>query len=499
MMVLMRLGERLIGLVSFSITARLLTPVDFGLFALATSVVAVVEQLGRAGLDQALIHRRNPDRRDYDAAWAANILIGAAVAAILCAIAEPAALFFDKPRVALILYFLAAATFIAGFENIGTVQFQKSLEFHRELSYRLSVRVFAAAVTVAAALIWRDFTALVVGFVIGKIGLVGLSFVVHRYRPKFSLAGFTNIAAFSKWVLVRNIIAGLNEHAATFTIGRLLMADALAFFAAAHEMAALATTEILAPVRRALFPGFAALGDDPAAFRRMYFDSAAMTIMLGLPIPVGLAVVAADFVRVFLGPQWSDAAPLIPVLVLGEILSCFASGAQIVFLSLGQPRVTAYLAALRFAILMPALMLGAFMAGTRGVAWALVVAAAVMFFANGFLIRRALQLRARDQWRVCYRSIVAAAIMFLSVTALQSILPAGMEIKPVVFRLFASVAVGATIYAAVLCALWLAAHRPDGAERHALRVVQLIVTRLRRLPAQAPTPGAVPKRPAGID
>lgn len=499
MMVLMRLGERLIGLVSFSITARLLTPVDFGLFALATSVVAVVEQLGRAGLDQALIHRRDADRPDYDAAWAANILIGAAVAAILCAIAVPASLFFNKPRVALILYFLAAATFIAGFENIGTVQFQKSLEFHRELSYRLSVRVFAAAVTVMAALIWRDFTALVVGFVAGKIGLVGLSFLVHRYRPKFSLAGFTNIAAFSKWVLLRNIIAGLNEHAATFTIGRLLMVDALAFFAAAREMAALATTEILAPVRRALFPGFAVLVDDRAAFRRMYLDSAAMTVMLGLPIPVGLSVVAADFVRVFLGSQWSDAAPLISVLVLGEILSCFASGAQIVFLGLGQPRVTAYLAGMRFAILIPALVLGAYMAGTTGAAWALVVAAAVMFFANGLLIRRALQLSPGDQWRVGYRPIIAAAVMFLVVTALQSILPAGMAIKPVGFRLVASVAVGAVTYAATLCVLWFAAHCPDGAERHALRAAHLIFARLRRLPAQAPAPGAVPKRPMGID
>lgn len=76
--------------------------------------------------------------------------------------------------------------------------------------------------------------------------------------------------------------------------------------------------------------------------------------------------------------------PLIPVLVFACILSCFASGTQIVFLGLGRPRVTAYLAAVRFVVLTPALALGAYAAGTMGVAWAIVMTAGVMFVVNGF-------------------------------------------------------------------------------------------------------------------
>lgn len=493
MMLLQRLGERLIGLVSFSITARLLAPADFGLFALAISVLAVVEQLGRAGIDLALIHRRNADRRDYDAAWSANILIGAAVGVVLCAIAVPAAHFFNEPRVAFIVYFLAAGTFVAGFENIGIVDFQKSLDFRKELIYRLLIRAFVAAATIAAALMRRDFTALVVGFVVGKLCLVGLSYVVHRYRPRFSLASFANIAGFSQWVLLRNIIAGLNEQAATFTIGRMLAVDALAFFSAAREIAALATTEILAPVRRAQYPGFAALGHDAAAYRRMYLDSTALSVMLGLPIPVGISVVAADFVRVLLGAQWAQAVPLIPILVLAGILSCFASGTQIVFLGLGRPRITAYLAAVRFVVLIPSLLAGAFWAGTVGVAWAIVVTAAVMFVANGILTRRALQIRPGDQWRGCYRPTIAAAIMFVVVTGLQSILPPGDAIAIVGLRLLASVVVGAVTYGAALWALWLGVGRPDGAERHALDAAQTARQRLRNWSARGNSSKAAAK------
>lgn len=487
MMVLMRLGERLIGLVNFSICARLLTPADFGLVALATGVVALVEQFGRAGIDLALIQRQNADCHDFDAAWSANILIAATVATILCALAIPAAAFFKEPRVDSILYFLAAATFIAGFENIGTIEFQKGLAFHKELAYRLLIRVVAVVATIAAAFIWRDFTALVIGYVAGKVGLVALSYLLQGYRPRFSLGRLRNIAAFSKWILVRNMITGLNEQAATFTIGRFLAVDALAFFSAAREIAALATTEILAPVRRAQYPGFAALHHDPAAFRRLYLDATGLSIMLGLPIPVGLSIVATDFVRVLLGSQWLGAVPLIPILVLAGIMSCFASGTQIVFLGLGQPRVTAYLAVIRFVTLIPALVFGAVIAGTNGVAWAIVATGAVMFAINGFQIRHALKLSVMDQGRICYRSVLASVVMFLVVSAAQSILPDGGAIATVTVRLLASIAIGAVVYVVALWVAWLAAGFPDGAERHALRAVHEGVARLRRLPTEGAT------------
>jgi len=97
------------------------------------------------------------------------------------------------------------------------------------------------------------------------------------------------------------------------------------------------------------------------------------------------------------------------------------------------------------------------------------------------LIRRALALPPGDQWRDCYRRMIAAAVMFAAVTALQSILPGGSSIAAVALRLLASVAVGAVVYGATLCAVWFAAKCPDGAERHALHAAQSALRRLRPL------------------
>ena len=59
---------RLIGLVSVLVLARVLTPRDFGIVALATSVLALVDIFSALGLRQALLRIAAPERAHYDTA-----------------------------------------------------------------------------------------------------------------------------------------------------------------------------------------------------------------------------------------------------------------------------------------------------------------------------------------------------------------------------------------------------------------------------------------------
>ena len=72
-MILMRLADRGIGLVSLAILARLLLPEDFGLVALAVSIIALVDMFGQFGADVALIQNQHAERRHYDSAWTLNL------------------------------------------------------------------------------------------------------------------------------------------------------------------------------------------------------------------------------------------------------------------------------------------------------------------------------------------------------------------------------------------------------------------------------------------
>jgi len=72
-------SERSIGIISL---ARLLIPADFGLVAMAMSVIAIVELATAFSFEMALIQKADPVREHFDTAWTLNILIAVAGAVL---------------------------------------------------------------------------------------------------------------------------------------------------------------------------------------------------------------------------------------------------------------------------------------------------------------------------------------------------------------------------------------------------------------------------------
>jgi PST family polysaccharide transporter len=105
-MILMRVADRGVGLVSLAVLARLLLPEDFGLVALAVSIIALVDMFGQFGADIALIQNQHAERRHYDSAWSLNLATAMTMSLVLAVVAKPAAAFFAEPRVESIVYFV---------------------------------------------------------------------------------------------------------------------------------------------------------------------------------------------------------------------------------------------------------------------------------------------------------------------------------------------------------------------------------------------------------
>ena len=453
-MVALRLSDRGIGLVSIAILARLLVPQDFGLVALAVSFIAVVSAFAQIGVEVALIRDQRAERRQYDSAWTLNVITGAVLSLLLVGLASPAAAFFSEPRVESTIRWLAVANMIRSFENIGVVDFRKHLEFHWEFNFLFSVRCISSVVTVVLAYLWRDYTALIAGNLVQAAIRVGLSYTMSAYRPSFSLAGFGSIFHFSKWVMLQGTIEALSSQASSLVIGRIANAEAVAHYSVSSEIANLATTELAMPVRRALLPGFAKIGDDKASLRRAFVNSFAMIVLVGLPLPVGIALIAPMIVAVFLGPQWMPAVALIQVLSISGVLRTFGTSSHLIYLAIGKPRITAVLAAVRVALLVPALILGASQAATLGAAWAVVVVATLLWVADFAILLRILRFDPSELFAAAWRPIVGATLMYIVVQGFQSSLPSANSLVSTGWQLAATVAVGATVYVGAVFVLW---------------------------------------------
>ena len=183
----MRWSDRLIGFAKHvdssapSHTKRF----RFGNRTAATVVAGLVDVLLDLGVNAALIQSGSSTCADYDTAWTIGLGQALIAATIIFLLASPAATYYNQVEVANVLRVMSVAVLIGAFQNIGIVDFQKNMEFGRDLKFYLARRLVGLAVTIPAAFVLRSYWALVLGSLVLTLAGVGLSYVCTRTDPDF--------------------------------------------------------------------------------------------------------------------------------------------------------------------------------------------------------------------------------------------------------------------------------------------------------------------------
>ncbi|MGH8769607.1 MAG: lipopolysaccharide biosynthesis protein [Burkholderiales bacterium] len=477
-MVAFKITERSIGLISTVILARLLVPADFGLVALAMAIIGVLELMSAFGFDLALIQNQTARREHYDTAWTFNLIIFAAVALILVALAQPAAAFYEDARLAPIMYWLALGTAILGFENIGVVAFRKELWFGQEFKFLAAKKLSAFAVTVTLALIFRNYWALVAGIITSRLSGVALSYALHPYRPRLSLAARADLLHFSKWMLLSNIIRSLHDSLGNFIIGKMAGAHTLGIFSVSYEISTLPSSELSAPIHRATLPGFAKMSADREVIKKGFLDVLSLTALIGLPAGLGIAAIAEPLVWVMLGAKWVDTIPLISLLAVFGAVALLESNPHYIFIAVGKPKLTGLLTTLQFALKVPVLILALGAFGVIGAGMALLFVQSLMLPLAYGIVMRILELKLRQILKVLWRPLVSAFVMYFAVRALSW--PESDQFVEHLVEMIALTGAGFSVYVTLIFALWKFSGSPYGAEQLVLEKMPLPMLKLKR-------------------
>lgn len=472
-MMTFKLVDRSIGLLSTIILARLLTPADFGLVAMATAVVALTELMGAFGFDTALIQRQNVRNAHYNTAWTFNILFSISIATLLLILAGVAADFYREPRLAEILPILALGAFVSGFENIGTVTFRKELNFRKEFLFLLSKRVASFTVTLTLAFMFRTFWALVAGIVTGKLVSVMISYLLHPYRPRLDLSARNDLLHFSKWLFFSNLIQFLHSRSTDFILGRTVGSHGLGIYNVAAEIAALPATELIAPLNRAVYPAYARLATQLEDLKRRFLEVFGLIALIALPVSFGIVSVAEPAVRLMLGPQWMEAVPLIRIIALSGLVGALQSNMYLVIVALGKPKINTLLGSALLVITLPTIVIASMQYGILGAAWAHFSVSALLGLTGiGFVFTRITQIKVRSLLNKLVRPTLAATVMASALLMIDTWLVAGPEESLAITRLLILVPAGAMIYVGTVLSLWLLAGRPNSAEEILLNIMK---------------------------
>lgn len=476
MLVLLRLSVRVIGLISTMILFRILVPDDFGLIALAGVAIGLVEVFSEFGFDLALIRKQNATRNDYDVTWSLTLLRGLLVAAVVLALAQPAGSYLEDARLTTLLYWMALVPVIDGLQNPGVADFSKNLTFGKEYKLKVSQKLIGFVVTISAALWLQNYWALVIGLLTGRlVGLV-LSYLMHDFRPRFSLLGAREVFNFSIWVMFNNVILYAGNQTDKVLIKQYHDVHTVGIFRVAEEICSI-VMEFVWPVERALYAGYAKQAGNLDAIRQTLLKSVAFVAMIGLPLSIALLVMAEPAVSLLLGPKGLPAVPFVQVLCLHSALRSSIAGILPVFMPLGRPHINTQVVFSNVGVRL-ALLFGLFpVIGMMAAPWSLVGGTATGCAIAIWQVTRLLQLRWYDMPLALWRTVLATGLMFGAGHWCTALLQGSWVARSSIATLLIQASLAMAVFFLTLFGLWRLSGRPDGPES---QLTDLLLERLRR-------------------
>jgi PST family polysaccharide transporter len=194
------------------------------------------------------------------------------------------------------------------------------------------------------------------------------------------------------------------------------------------------------------FPTYARIISERPRLRRAFEKALGLSLLLVLPVFLGIASVADLALSVGLGPQWVGYAPVLAIMCVYGAVRVASSCSTPLFMAAGLVRRALYLVFARLA-LMPVVILGAIATSPTLVSVALAATAAqvVVLVANYLLFVRPVLGACAGALAVTALRPLSAALLMLGAVALVR---GQLEAAPDALALAAAVATGALVYCA---------------------------------------------------
>lgn len=320
-----RWAIKLVGFINTVIMARLILPSDYGVVAMATLLVGLIQAFTDIGAETAIMRMKSPSTDDIDSAWTLRLIQSMVVGMLMMGIAPLAALYFNEPRVQKVIWVIAVLMAINGTTNIGLTLAQKKFNF--SLFFRVNVysKIVSVAATLISGYILRDYRALVIGIGSGYLTSVALSYIMHPYRPRWNTKKIKEIWNITKWLMVTSIGTFLLRRSDEILAARIAGTAEYGSYHVGADLGKLPVSELGPAMMRAFLPILSSLQEDTKRVNAAVLKTLSAVNVLTMPIGFGVAAIALPLTTLVLGEKWTNAAPFVAIFAIISTIQFIAS------------------------------------------------------------------------------------------------------------------------------------------------------------------------------
>lgn len=429
------------------VLARLLSPSDFGLFALALLMFNLFDYFRDLGVAAALVQNDEKWARLAPTGLTLSTIFGPVISLATVLLAPAIAGVLGDPELTSLVRVLAIGLLISSAAVLPHALLRRRVDFRGRLIPEVTGALVKMAVSISLAVAGAGVWSLVWG----QLGAVTVTTVLYWAiaRPPARFGLDRRVAAsllrFGMPVTALGLLSFLEFGVPTAVVGRRLGNEDLGLYSLAFRLPELLLLNLCVVIGEVLFSALSRVQGDLQVLASRYLSAVGVVVALTAPLGLGIAVVARDLIVVVYGSRYEAGADVLAVLAVYTVLYSAGFHSGDVYKAIGRPMILTYLSIVSLLVLGPTVWIAAGHS-TVAVAAALLCFEMVHLAVRIGLVAWVIKLPVRRQLRAYRAPLVAAVLMALVVGTVGWVLPAW----PAGVRLALLVPLGGLVYLVLL-------------------------------------------------
>lgn len=369
--------------------ARLLTPADFGLLALVTSIMAFLQIFADAGISNAIIHHKQISQNQLSSLYWLNVGVSICLAVFIAVFSTWIAAWYTQPQMKLLLLLAGCSLVMGSLSQQIRVMAQKNLHFAKLAKIELSAACMGFIVTLAAAYNGTGVYSIVVGSLItATVGSVLVWYILaDGWSPQFRLNihEIRIFLSFGAYMIANNLVNTFNSQIDIMLGGKVLGSQALGLYSMPRDLNLRIAGVINPIVTNVGLPVMAKAQNDMALLKRVYLNTILMTASVNFPIYVFIALFAPEIVHLLLGTYWQEAIPLLRIFAVWGLLRSTGSPIGSLLMACGRADLS-FKWNLALLFLTPPIIWTSMHYGVSGMALAMASLAALFYWPSWYFL-----------------------------------------------------------------------------------------------------------------
>ena len=314
-----------VGMGSVVVLARLLTPADFGIVTMVTTVSLLFRSFGLNGFTELIVQRDELQQSLASNLFWIDLGIGTVLTLMFASSGPLLAHFYKNMAVVHVTEGMALTIGLGcvGWIHLGLLQ--RAMHFRTTAIINFSGQLVLVVVSVGLAIAGFHYWALVWGSVAQSVTVAVGAWLACRWIPSWPhrASGTGTGFKFAMKVYSHFAFSYLTRNTDNFLVGWKFGARSLGFYKRAYDLFVLPEQQLLSPMAAVVVSTLSRVKHDREQFQRYFLRTITVLALLGMGVGADFALVGMDLIRVLLGPGWEEA---------GRIFALFGPGIGVMLL-----------------------------------------------------------------------------------------------------------------------------------------------------------------------